>query len=104
MAELTRRGEAVVESLQALPDVHATLEEAEAQIGSGAVPDRLLPSRAVRVRREGDTADELAAALRGLSPPVVARVASDSVWLDMHGAEPLDELLQALAGLGRQNP
>ncbi|MYE24204.1 MAG: L-seryl-tRNA(Sec) selenium transferase [Gammaproteobacteria bacterium] len=104
MAELARRGEAVVECLLALPSVHATLEKAEAQIGSGAVPDRLLPSRAVRVRRDGDTADTLAAAMRQLSTPVVARVASDSVWLDMHGAEPLDELLQALAGLGRQNP
>ncbi len=101
-AELRRRGEAVVECLETLPGVHATLEKAEAQIGSGAVPDRLLPSHAVRVRRDGDTADTLAAAMRGLSPPVVARIASDSVWLDMHGAEPLDELLHALGGLGRR--
>ena len=101
-AELTRRGEAVVECLETLPNMHATLENAEAQIGSGAVPDRLLPSRAVRVRRDGDTADTLAAAMRQLSPPVVARVASDSVWLDMHGAEPLDELLQALGGLAQR--
>ena len=102
MAELMRRGEAVVECLQALPNVHATLDRAEAQIGSGAVPDRLLPSRAVCVRRDGDTADTLAAAMRGLSPPVVARVASNSVWLDMHGAEPLGELLQTLAGLAQK--
>ena len=48
----------------------------------------------------GDSAEALAAAMRQLSPPAIARIASDSVWLDMHGAEPLDELLTALAGLG----
>ena len=101
MAELERRGNAVAERLQSLPGINATLEEAEAQIGSGALPDRLLPSRAVRVSREGDSADALAASLRQLTPPVVTRVASDSVWLNMHGAEPLDELLQALARLRR---
>ncbi len=101
MAELGRRGEAVVECLRALPGTHATLEQSEAQIGSGALPGRLLPSRAVRVRRDGDSADTLAAAMRQLSPPVIARIVSDSVWLDMHGAEPLDELLHALAALGK---
>ena len=99
MAELERRGKAVMERLQALPNIHATLEKTEAQIGSGALPDRLLPSRAVRVQRDGDTADTLAAAMRQLSPPVIARIANDSIWLNMHGAEPLDELLQALAEL-----
>ena len=100
MAELERRGNAVAECLQSFPGINATLEEAEAQIGSGALPDRLLPSRAVRVTRMGDSAEALAAAMRQLSPPAIARIASDSVWLDMHGAEPLDELLTALAGLG----
>ena len=104
VAELERRGEAVVECLKALPNTHAILEKTEAQIGSGALPDRLLPSRAVRVQHKGEPADTLAAAMRQLSPPVIARVANDSVWLNMHGAEPLDELLQALAELGGQSP
>ena len=104
VAELTRRGEAVVECLQALPNTHATLEKSEAQIGSGALPDRLLPSRAVRVRRDGDTADTLAATMRQLSPPVIPRIAGGSIWLDMHGADPLDELLHALTGLGGKKP
>ena len=100
LAELTRRGEAVVECLLALPGVNAALEETEAQIGSGALPGRMIPSRSVRVWRQHESAESLAAALRQLSPPVIARIASDSVWLDMHGAEPLDELRSALAGLG----
>lgn len=73
----------------------------EAQIGSGALPDQNLASIAVTIRHEDRSATEIATALRQLPVPVVGRIKDDLVWLDMHGAEPLDELTRQLAELSK---
>ena len=76
-----------------------TVEEASGQLGSGALPDQVLPSRAVAVSAAGKALQELAARLRGLPVPVVTRVADGRLWLDMRGADPLPELLDNLRAL-----
>ncbi len=76
------------------------VEESAGQLGSGALPDQVLPSRAVAVSaNSGKALTELAARLRRLPVPVVARIANGRLWLDMRGAEPLPELLDNLRAL-----
>ena len=98
---LGARAEAVRDALvRRLPDHGVDIAEAECQIGSGALPDRTLPSVAVRiVPPQGADPESLQAACRGLPVPVIGRVSRGALWLDMHGAEPLDELLASVSAL-----
>ena len=76
------------------------VEEASGQLGSGALPDQVLPSRAVAVSADsGKALTGLAARLRRLPVPVIGRVSDGRLWLDMRGAEPLPELLDNLRTL-----
>ena len=76
------------------------VEEASGQLGSGALPDQALPSRAVALSADGGKAlTGLATRLRRLPVPVIARVSDGRLWLDMRGAEPLPELLDNLRKL-----
>ena len=93
-SELTRRAERVQAGLP--ENWAARIEACNGQIGSGALPDKHLPSVAVVINDPDRSPAKLLKALRGLSTPIIARVAEDSVWLDMRGAEPLDELLLTL--------
>jgi L-seryl-tRNA(Ser) seleniumtransferase len=60
--------------------------EARSQIGSGALPVDLLPSAAVTLRpagkRAGTALEALAARLRGLTWPVIGRIADGALLLD----------------------
>lgn len=69
--------------------------------GGGAGAESTLPSAAVALRRPGLAADALAAALRALAPPVVARIEGGRVLLDLRSvAEEEDaELAEALAAV-----
>ncbi|MCP5181799.1 MAG: L-seryl-tRNA(Sec) selenium transferase [Pseudomonadales bacterium] len=94
-SELSHRANAVQRLLaDKLADVATTIEPAQAQIGSGALPDQSLPSVCVVLR--GNGLDALAARLRRLPVPVVGRIQERALWLDMRGADPLDELLTSL--------
>lgn len=76
------------------------VEEAAGQLGSGALPDQVLPSRAVAVSADsGKALTGLAARLRRLPVPVIARVSDGRLWLDMRGADPLPQLLDNLRKL-----
>jgi L-seryl-tRNA(Ser) seleniumtransferase len=75
------------------------------QIGSGALPQDLLPSAAVTARRSGRASgrapQELAARLRGLAVPVIGRIAEDRLWLDLRCLDDESELGRVLSGLVR---
>ncbi|NKB97721.1 MAG: L-seryl-tRNA(Sec) selenium transferase [Pseudomonadales bacterium] len=95
--ELERRARIVQE---ALPTHWRTdVCESTGQIGSGALPDKHLPSVAVTIKDPDHNAEKVLHMLRELSTPVVGRIADDRVWLDMRGADPMDELLETLAEL-----
>lgn len=101
MPTLTTRAEAVVAVLnRVLPDACISIENASAQIGSGSLPDQKLPSLCVRI--ESVSLDALATNLRKLSVPVISRIHKDALWLDMRGADPLDELLTVLGTLNHR--
>ncbi len=73
------------------------VENSQAQIGSGALPDRTLPSLALTISHPEFSAEDISNNLRALPVPVVGRIKDDCVWLDLRCAEPLDELTQQLS-------
>lgn len=98
--QLEQRAEAVQAVLARLPGATVAIEPAAAQLGSGALPGEAIESRAVTIAFT--TTPELNAcdlALRRLRPAVLGRLAEGRLWLDMRGAEPLDELMATLAKL-----
>jgi len=100
--ELEQRAAAVVATLAArLPDCRIGAAPGECQIGSGSLPERTLPSVCVRISADTETrVRELHAQLRMLTVPVIGRIHQGAVWLDMRGAEHLDDLCASLMDLG----
>ena len=101
--ELNRRANAVLNTLAPLlPELQLSIEAADCQIGSGSLPDQTIRSICVRVSAsEEKMIRELQTRLRQLPEPVVARISQGSLWLDMRGAERLDELLLSLGCLAK---
>jgi L-seryl-tRNA(Ser) seleniumtransferase len=81
--------------LLALKDLPVTLEDDVGFSGGGALPMQELPGQVVVLR--GVDASAVAAALRAHEPPVIARVADDSVRLDPRTLLPGDEVVVAEA-------
>ena len=104
VAELERYADACVERWSDLlaPQVNVARAESTAQVGSGAQPATRLPSVAVTLDADGTGPAPLAAMLRRLDPPVIARVENDMVWLDtrtilVRDREALDAAIARLA-------
>jgi L-seryl-tRNA(Ser) seleniumtransferase len=104
LESLRGRAEAFASRLAArAPAVAPSLVAGESKVGGGAVPDRGLPSILVALDPGKRGADRLAEALRGGSPPVVARVADGRVLVDLRTVRPDEEelLLSALVAAAR---
>jgi L-seryl-tRNA(Ser) seleniumtransferase len=66
----------------------------ESVAGGGSLPGHTMPTTLVRVRRDGTSAAQLAAALRENDPPVIVRVEHGAVFLDLRTVLPAqDELI-----------
>ncbi len=79
----------------------AAVVESTATVGGGAFPTAAIPSAAIALRgRAGESADALAALLRGATPPVIGRIEDDAVLLDMRSVPAAhdDELVAAVRG------
>ena len=70
------------------------------QIGSGALPDKTVESLALVVKHGQMKPEDLLSKMRSLSTPIIGRIKEDRVWLDMRGAEPLEELTRVIGELG----
>jgi L-seryl-tRNA(Ser) seleniumtransferase len=101
LADLEARAAHLTELLsQRLPGYRVATAASECQIGSGSLPDQSLPSVALCIGHDDDKRlQALQVALRGLPVPVIGRLSQGTVWLDMRGAEPLDELAATLSTL-----
>jgi L-seryl-tRNA(Ser) seleniumtransferase len=97
--ELERRAAAISARLHKRLDetFHVACAASPAEMGSGSLPGTTLPSLAVTIAHAEDRAlRETLAALRRLPIPVIGRLGQGRIWLDLRGAEPLDELLTTL--------
>lgn len=100
LGKLESRAERVASVLAPLADGKVEVAASRCQLGSGALPDQPIESRAVTIAfQHGRQLGAFAAALRNLRPAVLGRVGGGKLWLDMRGAEPIDELLATLEQL-----
>jgi L-seryl-tRNA(Ser) seleniumtransferase len=88
--ELERRGRAIVEHLKtSLPaGVGLSVEDGEAQIGSGSVPVETIPSKVVALKTGAAPLEELARKLRRQSPAVFTRIHKDALLFDLRTIQP----------------
>lgn len=91
-AEIGKRAEGVINGVQ-----HTRLQlgviKGESVVGGGAAPSAVLPTDLITITCSRYGADELAAALRGGDPPVIARVEEGRVLLDMRTVFPEQDAL-----------
>jgi L-seryl-tRNA(Ser) seleniumtransferase len=82
---------------------HAEVVPGESAVGGGSAPATRLETRLVALRHASRSADEILASLRGLSPPIVARIEDDRVVLDLRTVEPDHDqtVAAALIAMGR---
>jgi L-seryl-tRNA(Ser) seleniumtransferase len=59
------------------------VEEGESVVGGGALPGRTLPTRVVAITHRELSAEKVYAFFLGLDPPVIGRIKSDKLLLDM---------------------
>jgi L-seryl-tRNA(Ser) seleniumtransferase len=101
--ELGRIGEEAAGYFRAaqVPDLDVSTVEADTLVGGGTLPYVRLETVAAALRHPGHSPHALAAALRRLTPPVLARATGDAVLVDARSLleEDLPLLERAVAGL-----
>ncbi|HBK18336.1 MAG TPA: L-seryl-tRNA(Sec) selenium transferase, partial [Gammaproteobacteria bacterium] len=65
------------------PSLQWEIVPSTVQIGSGALPDKTIPSVALALTRPTHGAEALANALRDLPTPVIGRIHDEVLLLDM---------------------
>ena len=104
--EVAARAAALAERLAGHAVFGADIVAGVSTVGGGGAPGSALPTRLVRLTPRDDSAAGLAARLRGLRPPIVARIEHDCVVLDLRTVLPQqdDQLGTALTtGLSSSN-
>lgn len=88
--EVGARAEAVGQKLQAaVGDAVAwEIRPASSQVGSGSLPEEMLPTRVLALRPRDGSAEHLAGSLRQQEPPLVTRIQNDAVLLDFRTVLP----------------
>ncbi|NIR96659.1 MAG: L-seryl-tRNA(Sec) selenium transferase [Gammaproteobacteria bacterium] len=76
------------------------LIDGDSQVGSGALPGAALPTRLIALTPLEGSPSGLARELRALSPPVIGRVHSGKVLLDLRGLLGPEALIRALEQSG----
>jgi L-seryl-tRNA(Ser) seleniumtransferase len=80
---MERRARAVLEALDAAPELACRVIDGVSTTGGGSAPGSELPTRLIAVRLAGASAAALEARLRAGTPPVIARIQQDDVVLDL---------------------
>jgi L-seryl-tRNA(Ser) seleniumtransferase len=86
--DIRRRAEAVAAQIRALDGWRADLFSGTSAIGGGSAPGVELPTWLVAIERRGLTANALEERLRGLTPPIIARIETEHVMLDLRTVLP----------------
>jgi L-seryl-tRNA(Ser) seleniumtransferase len=85
--EIEQRAQKIADRLNS-PKVKAEVIEGESVIGGGAAPSSVLRTRLLALTHERLSADEFAACLRRLDPPIISRVEEGRVLLDLRTVFP----------------
>jgi L-seryl-tRNA(Ser) seleniumtransferase len=101
------RAEALAGALRStLPDVAITVEDETSEVGGGALPLQVIPTRVLALRPPRGSATDLEGRLRRASPPVLVRIKEDRILLDLRTVAESEEatLLHALREALRVEP
>ncbi len=103
--QLRKQAQPIATALQTLlPELAVTVIDSDCQIGSGALPDKRIPSVAIRLHHEADSVlRRTHNQLRDLRPAVVGRVQSGELLLDTRSVTDWEGLLAALQTLPSLN-
>jgi L-seryl-tRNA(Ser) seleniumtransferase len=82
------------------PDYRIALVESECEIGSGALPDAVLPSRALAITGVREGADAIARRFRAAAPPIIGRVRDGAFLLDVRAIGDPALLVPRASGAG----
>ena len=99
--EIDVRAAALADRVAGHPLFEANVVGGVSTVGGGGAPGSALPTRLVQLTPRGGSAAKLQARLRGLRPPIVARIENDRVVLDLRTVLPEqhDPLAEALTRL-----
>ena len=99
--EIDVRATALADRVAGHPVFEATVVHGVSTVGGGGAPGSALPTRLVQLTPRVGSAAQLEVGLRGLRPPVVARIDHDRVVLDLRTVSPDqdDQLTVALNSL-----
>ena len=92
--ELQHRAEQLARQLRiSSPQLAIEIIASRSVLGGGSAPGTTVPSRALAVKTAGHTADAVLERLRQWATPIVARVESDRVLLDLRTVEPAQDVV-----------
>ena len=99
--EIDVRAAALADRVADHPLFEANVVSGVSTVGGGGAPGSALPTRLMQLTPRGGSAVRLEARLRGLCPPIVARIENDRVVLDLRTVLPQqdDQLAAALTEL-----
>jgi len=86
--EIRARAEALAARVRDVEGWRAELVPGASAVGGGSAPGVELPTWLVAIEKRGLTPDALEERLRGLTPPVIARIERDRVLLDLRTVLP----------------
>ena len=99
--EIEVRATALADRVAGHPVFEAHVVSGVSTVGGGGAPGSALPTRLVQLTPRVGSAAKLEARLRGLRPPIIARIEHDRVVLDLRTVLPEqdDQLTAALSDL-----
>jgi len=101
VATIQARAENLIASVEPASGLKLSIEEGRSRVGGGAAADATIATCVIAVEKSGMTADALLRALRESDPPVIARIASERVLIDLRSVPVDDEpcVVRALSSL-----
>lgn len=102
LEELQQKAERLKSALEARlkTQFHIQIEQSEAQIGSGSQPMERLPSVAVVLsEKTNEKLTALSERFKRLSKPIIGRMESGRLWLDLRSLADIESLLQTVEEL-----
>jgi L-seryl-tRNA(Ser) seleniumtransferase len=91
IVELEQRGARIASLAGTNRELGVELVPSEALFGGGTSPEKRFPSRALRVSHSRLSAEELASRLRQRKMPIVGRVETGHLWLDLRTISPEED-------------
>jgi L-seryl-tRNA(Ser) seleniumtransferase len=86
--DIRERARRLARELERLTDWRVEIVEGTSAVGGGSAPGMGLRTWALAVSKHGLSGNALEQKLRGLTPPVVARIQDDRVYLDLRTVRP----------------